>query len=104
VKDRAWYFVNAHTGGSTKEDANVSYNLNAGNPTAWLYLPDVSRREYSDRTFENASGRITWQMTPRNQVGGFWDAQTICRTCGRHRGSQSRARVAGSGGRSRTAP
>jgi hypothetical protein len=22
--------------------------------------------------FENASGRVTWQMTPRNQVGGFW--------------------------------
>ena len=47
----------------------------------WLYAPDVSRREYSDRTFENASGRVTWQVTPRNKVSGFWDAQSLCRTC-----------------------
>ena len=41
----------------------------------------VNRREYSDRTFENASGRVTWQVTPRNKIGGFWDAQAMCRTC-----------------------
>ncbi len=80
-KDRAWYFVNAHVGGSTKESANIYYNLNAAKPTKWLYAPDLSRREYSDRTFENASGRVTWQMTPRNKVSGFWDAQALCRTC-----------------------
>ena len=60
---------------------NVYYNLNAGDPAQWLYAPDVSRREYSDRTFENASGRVTWQVTPRNKVSGFWDAQALCRTC-----------------------
>lgn len=80
-KDRVWYFVNAHTGGSTKEDANIYYNLNAGVPTQWLYAPDFSRREYSDRTFENASARVTWQVTPRNKIGGFWDAQSLCRSC-----------------------
>jgi Carboxypeptidase regulatory-like domain len=80
-KDRAWYFVNAHVGGSTKESANVYYNLNAAKPSKWLYAPDLSRREYSDRTFENASGRVTWQITPRNKISGFWDAQALCRTC-----------------------
>ena len=30
LKDRVWYFVNAHTGGSTREVADVYYNLNAG--------------------------------------------------------------------------
>ena len=40
VKDRVWYFVNAHTGGSTKKSPNVYYNLNAGDPTSWLYAPD----------------------------------------------------------------
>ncbi len=24
---------------------------------------------------------MTWQVTPRNKVSGFWDAQSICRTC-----------------------
>ena len=80
-KDRAWYFVNARTSGSTREVPNVYYNLNAGDPSRWLYSPDLSRHEYSDRTFENVSGRITWQLTPRNKVSGFWDAQVVCRAC-----------------------
>ena len=79
--DRAWYFVNAHTGGSTRDSPNVYYNLNAADPSKWLYSPDYDRIQYSDRTFENASGRVTWQVTPRNRVSGFWDAQAICRTC-----------------------
>jgi hypothetical protein len=81
VRNRLWYFVSAHTGGSTKESANVFYNLNAGNPASWLYAPDASRREYSDRTFENASGRITWQLTDRNKLSAFWDQQSLCRSC-----------------------
>jgi hypothetical protein len=80
-EDRAWYFVNAYVGGSTKKSPNVYYNLNAADPSKWLYAPDSSRAAYSDRTFENASGRVTWQVTPRNKVSGFWDAQAICRTC-----------------------
>ena len=81
ARDRAWYFVNAHTGGSRKDSPNVYYNRNAGDETTWLYAPDPDRREYSDRTFENGSARVTWQVTPRNKVGAFWDAQIICRTC-----------------------
>ena len=81
VRDRVWYFVEGHTGGSTRYMPNVYYNLNAGDPSHWLYAPDFGRPEYSDRTFENASMRLTWQATPRNKVGGFWDAQTLCRTC-----------------------
>ena len=41
----------------------------------------LSRLSYSDRTFENASGRVTWQIAPRHRIAGFWDAQAICRTC-----------------------
>jgi hypothetical protein len=94
VTDRLWYFVNGHTGGSTRESANVYYNLNAGDPNRWLYAPDVSRKEYSDRTFENASGRLTWQVTPRNKVSGFWDMQSLCRACtGATAGLQEPARV-----------
>jgi hypothetical protein len=93
-KDRAWYFVNAHTGGSRKESPNVYYNLNAGDASQWLYAPDTGRREYSDRTFENASGRLTWQATARNKLGAFWDAQIVCRTCtGATAGAQEPARV-----------
>jgi hypothetical protein len=81
VTDRVWYFLGAHTGGNTRNSALVHYNRNAGDAEAWRYAPDAGRSAYSDRTFESASGRLTWQVTPRNKVGGFWDAQTICRAC-----------------------
>ena len=81
LADQLWYFASAHTGASTTQSPNVYYNLNAADPGQWLYAPDVTRKSYSDRTFENASGRVTWQATPRNKVSGFWDAQSLCRTC-----------------------
>ncbi|HEX6973019.1 MAG TPA: carboxypeptidase-like regulatory domain-containing protein, partial [Vicinamibacterales bacterium] len=80
-RNRVWYFVSAHRGSATREVDNVYYNLNAGNGAQWLYAPDATRREYSDRVFENASGRVTWQMTPRNQLTGYLDLQSLCRTC-----------------------
>jgi hypothetical protein len=80
-RDRAWFFANAHTGGSTKNSPNVYYNLNAADPSKWLYAPDTGRISYSDRTFENAGARVTWQVTPRHKIGASWDAQSICRTC-----------------------
>jgi len=95
LRNRLWFFVNAHAGGSMKEDANVYYNLNAGDATQWLYSPDFNRREYSDRTFDNASGRLTWQATPRNKFGAFWDVQSLCRACtGATPGLSEPARVA----------
>jgi hypothetical protein len=80
-KNSSWYFVTASTGGSTKESATVYYNLNAESPAQWLYEPDLNRRAYSDRTLESASVRVTWQLTPRNKLTGFWDAQSLCRQC-----------------------
>ena len=80
--DRLWYFAAGHVGRKHGRTAPASTTtLNAGDPAKWLYAPDFSQREYSDRTFENASGRLTWQVTPRNKISGFWDAQALCRTC-----------------------
>jgi len=81
VKDRLWFFANAHTSGNRRDVPTVFYNLHAGDPTKWLYAPDKSRPEYSDRTFDNGGGRLTWQLTPRNKLGAFWDAQSLCRRC-----------------------
>jgi len=80
-KDRVWYFVNARTQGSTRTIAGIYYNQNAGDPTKWTYVPDLSRPAYSDRTWENVSGRVTWQATARNKISGFWDEQQVCRKC-----------------------
>lgn len=79
--DRLWFFVNGHSGGSRRDSTNVSYNLNAGDASQWLYAPDSSRREYSDRRFEDGGGRLTWQMTPRQKVSALVSLQSLCRTC-----------------------
>ena len=79
--DRLWYFASGRIGGSTRQSTNVYYNLNAAKADEWRYAPDTARPAYSDRTFERGSVRLTWQLTPRNKVSAFWDAQAVCRTC-----------------------
>jgi hypothetical protein len=79
--DRLWFFANGHSGGSRRDSTNVDYNLNAGDSSQWLYVPDPSRREYSDRTFEDGGGRLTWQMTPRQKISALVSLQSLCRTC-----------------------
>jgi hypothetical protein len=94
VRDRVWFWANARTQGSTRGIASVYVNQNAGDATKWLYSPDLSQPAFSDRTWENVSTRVTWQMTPRNKIGGFWDEQRICRECeGMTQGITDPARV-----------
>ena len=81
VRDRLWYFVNGRTQGATRYIPNIFYNRNAGDPTKWTYDPDRGQPQYTDRTWENISGRVTWQATARDKIGGFWDEQVVCRTC-----------------------
>ncbi len=57
------------------------YNKNAGDPTKWLYEPDRTRQAFNDKTWNNASGRLTAQVTPRNKVNVFWDEQKVCSSC-----------------------
>jgi hypothetical protein len=80
-RDRIWYFINARTQGSKRINANQFYNLNAGKADEWLYAADLSRPGFSDRTWENVSGRVTWQANAKNKISGFWDEQATCRKC-----------------------
>jgi len=80
-KDKIWYFINARTQGSKRINANQFYNLNAGKADQWFYAPDFSRPGFSDRTWENVSGRVTWQANAKNKISGFWDEQATCRKC-----------------------
>jgi hypothetical protein len=80
-QDKIWYFANARTQGSTKIIAGIFYNQNSGDPSKWTYLPDPSKPQFTDRTWENGDVRITWQATPRNKISGFWDEQVVCRAC-----------------------
>ena len=80
-RDRAWFFGTVRGQGNSAYITNMYYNQNAGNPNAWLYVPDLNRQAFNDKTWQNASGRITAQVTPRNKVNIFWDEQSVCANC-----------------------
>jgi hypothetical protein len=81
VKDRLWYYVSVREQGQRQNTLNVYYNKNAGNAAAWTYEPDLSQPAYSDRTWENYTPRLTWQINDKHKVTGSWDEQPVCRKC-----------------------
>ena len=78
VRDQLWFYGTARWNGVHNYQANAFYNLNAGNPTAWTYAADVSRRGQWDGDWRDASGRLTWQVTPRNKISVSYDDQNKC--------------------------
>jgi hypothetical protein len=81
VKDRLWYYVSVREQGQRQNTLNVYYNQNAGLANAWTYQPDLSNPAYSDRTWENYTPRLTWQVSQKNKVTASWDEQPVCRKC-----------------------
>ncbi len=85
VKDKVWYFAVVTRDQVAQRSTSVTsmshHNLSAGNPNAWTYAPDLTRQALFDRTWDNASARLTWQATPRVKLGAYWDEQAICARC-----------------------
>jgi len=81
VKDRLWFFGTLRAQGNSNYITNMYYNKNAGDPNAWLYAKDDTRQAFNDKTWQNTSGRITAQITPRNKLNVFWDEQQVCKSC-----------------------
>jgi len=80
-KDRLWFFGTARAQGNSAYITNMYHNVNAGKKNEWLYVPDKSQQAFNDKTWQNASARITAQVTPRNKVNVFWDEQEVCKSC-----------------------
>jgi hypothetical protein len=80
-RDRLWFFANARYQGNRNLIAGMWRNVNAGDPTAWTYVPDLSQQATGDGTWKNVGLRLTWQVTPRNKIVAWWDEQSSCRQC-----------------------
>jgi hypothetical protein len=81
AKDKLWYYMSVREQGQRQNTLNLFHNQNAGDPTKWTYVPDLSRPAFSDRTWENYTPRITWQASSRNKFSFAWDEQPVCRKC-----------------------
>jgi hypothetical protein len=78
VKDRLWFYATARTEGQYRSIPGIYPNLNAGDPNAFLYVPDTSRVAQGAEGFKTFSARFTAQATPRNRFNIFWEEQLPC--------------------------
>ena len=78
VKDRIWYFFNQRNEGSWQSVPGMYRNQNAGDPTKFTYVPDLTRQAATAGDWKTASLRLTVQPTPRNRFNLFWDEQRPC--------------------------
>jgi hypothetical protein len=81
LRDRLWFFLSTKRQITRLYVSGMYYNTNDGNPNAWTYEPDLSRRAIYDGTWTNVPLRLTWQATPRNKFNIFWDEQKMCLEC-----------------------
>jgi len=73
-KDRLWFFYNTRYSASGNSLPGIFYNLNAGNPNAWTYVPDTSRSVSNSQAGSiNPTLRLTAQVSPRNKLNLYWD-------------------------------
>jgi hypothetical protein len=80
VRDRLWFFWTGRHLGSRNTVAGIFLNRAAGNPNRWDYDPG-NEQAVDDNTTKNSSIRLTWQASPRNKVGVWWDEQKTCQSC-----------------------
>jgi Carboxypeptidase regulatory-like domain len=80
-KDSLWIYGGERYQGNRKSVAGMYYNVNAGNPAAWTYVPDLTRQARDDGTWTSTHARLTWAATPRNKLQFYADSQTVCTGC-----------------------
>ena len=61
LRDRLWFFFSTKRQITRLYVSGMYYNKNAGDPNAWTYEPDLTRRAMYDGTWLNVPLRLTWQ-------------------------------------------
>jgi hypothetical protein len=78
LKDRVWYYVTARDEGQHRSIPGIFPNLNAGDPNAFLYVPDRTREVRGAESWRLYSGRVTVQASSRDKINFHWDEQHAC--------------------------
>jgi hypothetical protein len=76
VKDRLWFYASGRTQTNQNYVAGLYANANAGDPTKWLYAPDLSNQTYFQITQKGINGRITGQAGQKNKLSLYLDNQS----------------------------
>ena len=81
VRDKLWFFGTYRYQISRQNVASMWVNRNAGDPNEWTYDPILTEQAVADGDWNNGSGRITWQVTPRNKFSAWTSLQYHCLYC-----------------------
>ena len=77
-KDKLWFFITARDEGQYRSIPGIYPNLNAGDPTKFLYVADTTRQAQGAESWQVGTVRLTWQASQRNKLNFFWDEQLPC--------------------------
>jgi len=78
IKDRLWYRVAARDEGQHRTIPNIFPNLNAGDPTKFLYAPDRAHEVRGAESWRLYTVRMTIQATHKDKINVHWDEQHAC--------------------------
>jgi hypothetical protein len=74
-RNRLWFF-SSYT--QLRSDNYVGGLFYDKDPAAMTFLPDPGRQAYTDFWARDASTRLTWQASPRNKIGLYFDYNQQC--------------------------
>ena len=95
MKDRLWYYVTARDEGQHRSIPSIYPNLNAGDPTKCLYVPDTSRE---------VRGAESWQLYRRAPHGPGDSREQVQRALGRAASRATARRIGTTGDGCRNQP
>ena len=75
IRDKLWFYVSYRQIATDNTVPGMWVNRNAGNPNAWTVDFDKSQQAFSETLDRIGTGRVTWQITPRNKINVSWQEQ-----------------------------
>jgi hypothetical protein len=69
MRDRLWFHAAYKKQNTEVYPAGIFTNLNADNPDAWTYAPDLSSRPFNSVDGSDLHLRLTWQVLPKLKFG-----------------------------------
>jgi hypothetical protein len=91
IRDKLWFYTSYRHISTENSVPGMWVNKNAGNPNAWTVDFDKSQQAFTENLDRILTGRVTWQVTPRNKLNFSWQEQIYHQNCA-SRGSHGRRR------------
>ena len=76
VREKLWNYTSARWQANQNYIAGLYFNKNEGDPTKWLYEPDLTRRGFFSLKQNGINTRFTWQAAQKHKLALYVDNQS----------------------------